>query len=220
MKRETVIFDLDGTLVDNMHIHFEAFTHFNERHGLPAITREMRSRIDGKRNRDIFPILFERELAEDELRAFAAEKEGIYREISKGRLAPLPGLVDFLDHLESVGRPFGIATSAPAPNVPHSLAEAGLEDRFGIAVRSDQVERGKPFPDVFLEAARQLEAEPADCVVFEDSPAGINAAKAAGMTCIGLTTSFSRAELEEHSTPDDVIADYVEYTQRKINVSP
>lgn len=219
MNQKTVIFDLDGTLVDNMHIHFEAFTRFNERHDLPPITHEMRANIDGKRNRDIFPILYGRALEDAELRAHAAEKEGIYREISRGRLAPLRGLVDFLGWLDANGRRYGIATSAPAPNVPHTLDEAGLSRHFEISVRSDEVERGKPFPDVFLEAARRLEAEPSECIVFEDSPAGINAATEAGMACVGLTTSFTRKELERHSTPSMVVADYVEFTELTIKAA-
>src|SRR5262245_44890740 len=122
-----VVFDLDGTLVDNMPIHAEAFAIFVERHGLPPLTLEARAGLDGKRNRDIFPILFGRTLEEDEFQAYAGEKEAIYRELSRGRLVPLRGLPRLLGALERRGIGVALATSAPGPNVQHSLEELGLE---------------------------------------------------------------------------------------------
>ena len=86
------VFDLDGTLVSNMDLHVEAWTRFTERHGLPPFTLEVRAKLDGKRNSDIFPIIFERALSPGEIDNYADEKESLYREISRGRLRPLPGL--------------------------------------------------------------------------------------------------------------------------------
>ena len=85
-----VVFDLDGTLTDNMACHAEAFAFFLERHGLPKLTMAMRERIDGKRNAEIFPILFGREVTAEETRLFEDEKEGAYRELSRDRLHPIP----------------------------------------------------------------------------------------------------------------------------------
>ena len=107
------VFDLDGTLLDNMPFHIEAFNAFAARHGLPALTLERRKWMDGKRNRDIFPGLFERELSADELEAMAEEKESLYRSLSVGRLRPLTGLLRLLDLLDARGVPVAIATSAP-----------------------------------------------------------------------------------------------------------
>ena len=86
-----VIFDIDGTIVDNMHLHAEAFAVFAERHGLPPLTKDDRARLDGRRNSEIFPILFKREVARDEWLAYEHEKEGLYRELSRGRLLPMNG---------------------------------------------------------------------------------------------------------------------------------
>ena len=80
LENQALIFDLDGTLVDNMVWHAQAFDAFATRHGLPRVTHEMRRRIDGKRNSEIFPILFERELSREDIRAFEVEKESAYRE--------------------------------------------------------------------------------------------------------------------------------------------
>jgi beta-phosphoglucomutase len=207
-----VVFDIDGTLVDNMKLHAEAFVRFCSSHSLPAFTAEMRARLDGKRNRDIFPVLFGRALSEDELRAFSSEKEGLYRQLSCGALAPLPGLVELLDRLEEASVPVALATSAPAENVYHTLHELGLTQRLTRVVRSDQVPRGKPHPDVFLEAARAIEADPTRCLAFEDAPMGVRAARAAGMRCVAVTTTFTReAFAAEDAVPDETVADFAEY---------
>lgn len=207
-----VIFDLDGTLLDNMALHAEAFGIFGQRHALPAFGLEMRSRLDGKRNRDIFPVLFGRPLAEDELRRFSAEKEGLYRELSRGRLVALAGLDRLLERLHARAIPVAVATSAPPENVRHTLSELGLAARLDRVVRADEVPRGKPHPDVFLAAARLLDVPAAECLAFEDAPAGVAAAKAAGMTCAGVTTSFSASALgTAGAAPDFTVADFDEY---------
>jgi beta-phosphoglucomutase len=200
---KAVIFDIDGTIVDNMHLHAEAFALFAERHGLRALTSDDRARLDGRRNSEIFPILFNREVPRDEWQAYEHEKEGLYRELSKGRLTPMKGLQLLIDRLRASGIPMALATSAPEPNVAHTLSELGLNDTFPVIVRGDQVPRGKPAPDVFLEAARRLNVAPEHCLVFEDAPMGVEAAHAAGMPVVALTTSFQSphfAQLEQPPT--------------------
>jgi len=209
-----VVFDLDGTLVDNMPIHAEAFSIFSGRHGLPPLTLQDRARMDGKRNRDIFPTLLGRPLDEPALRAYSDEKEAIYRELSRGRLVRLAGLTRLLALLAARGIGVALATSAPEPNVRHSLEELGLGALGARVARSDQVPRGKPHPDVFLAAAAMLGVPAESCLAFEDSPIGVAAARAAGMTCVALTTSFSREDLASlQPPPHSVVADFDEYLE-------
>lgn len=205
-----VVFDLDGTLTDNMPIHRRAFDAFAVRYGLPPLDEPMRLRLDGKRNSDIFPILFGADLAPERGAALAEEKEILYREMSRGLLRPLPGLLKFLDLLAARSIPIAIATSAPAANVPHSLRELGLAERFLHVARSDEEARGKPFPDVFLAAARKIGVAPEHCLAFEDAPSGIAAARAAGMTSVAITTSFKAQHFAEHALSFHV-ADYEEF---------
>ena len=209
---------MDGTLLDNMSFHEEAFNTFAARHGLPALTLETRKWMDGKRNRDIFPYLFTRELTPADVEQLSDEKESLYRELSKGRLVSLVGLDRLLARLKARGIPVALATSAPRANVEHTLTELGLRARFTFIARSDEVAHGKPFPDVFLEAARQLGVAPERCLAFEDAPAGIIAARRAGMFCIGVTTSYPR-ELLEHTDPPPhaVIANYDDFLARDGN---
>ena len=209
------IFDLDGTLVDNMAFHMDAFGRFARRHGLPALRPEDRARFDGKRNRDIFPALVGYALTDEEQRAFSDEKEAAYREISRGRLEPLAGLRALLDILFEHGIGVGVATSAPAENVEHTLAYLGLKQLVPFTARSDEVPRGKPFPDVFLAAARLVGVPAAECVAFEDASMGIVAAQRAGMKAIAVTTTFTRVEFIAHgATPDEAVANYDEFLDR------
>jgi beta-phosphoglucomutase len=206
------IFDLDGTVVDNMPVHAEAFAIFVERHGLRPLTLDDRKRLDGRRNRDIFPDLFGRELTDAEQAAFADEKEALYRERSAGRLVPARGLVRLLDRLDAHAIPVAVATSAPPDNVAHTLAQLGLATRLACIVRSDQVPRGKPFPDVFLAAAERLGVPAAECVAFEDAPIGIIAARNAGMTTVAVGSGFpADVFLAPEVGADVVVKDFEEY---------
>jgi HAD superfamily hydrolase (TIGR01509 family) len=202
------VFDLDGTMVDNMPWHTRAFEAFVARHGLPPVTLELRRRIDGKRNREIFPLLFEREMAADEIRAFEDEKEGAYREMSRAALTPMAGLLRLLDRFDAHAIPVAVATSAPESNVVHTLREIGLHARIATIARGDQVPLGKPAPDVFLHAASLLGVAPEACLAFEDAPLGVASARRAGMMCVALTSSFTpesfaASDIPPHATYAD-----------------
>lgn len=203
LRPQAVIFDIDGTIVDNMALHAEAFGVFAGRHSLPPLTPADRAKLDGRRNSEIFPVLFGRDMTRDEWRRYEDEKEGLYRELSHGRLAPLPGLLTLLDRLAADEVKLALATSAPEANVTHTLRELDLENRFPIIVRGDQVAQGKPAPDVFIEAARRLGVQASECVVFEDAPMGVVAAQAAGMRVVALTTSFAAELFQKLPMPPD-----------------
>ncbi|BCS34194.1 hydrolase [Luteitalea sp. TBR-22] len=208
-RPRAVVFDLDGTLVDNMSLHAQAFGSFAAAHQLPPLTMDLRRRIDGKRNSEIFPMLFEREMTWDEILQFEEEKEGAYRQLSRGRLLPVRGALTLLARLEAHGIGVAVATSAPLKNVVHTLAETGLDARFTIIARGDEVKRGKPFPDVFALAAERLAVPPTECLAFEDAPIGVAAAMAAGMTTVGVTTTFSVEQFAAHiPAPHGVVPDY------------
>jgi beta-phosphoglucomutase len=211
-----VVFDMDGTLLDNMPFHEEAFNTFAQRHGLPALTLETRQWMDGKRNRDIFPHLFaaSRTLSHAEVEQLADEKESLYRQLSAGRLTTLPGLDHLLTRLEAHDIPVALATSAPRANVEHTLAELGLRTRISLIARSDDVAHGKPFPDVFLEAARLMGVSAERCLAFEDAPAGIVAARAAGMRTFGVSTSYTHDILQRtNPPPHGIVSNYDDFLQ-------
>jgi len=196
-----VVFDVDGTLLDNMPFHVEAFEAFTAAHGLPSLTPEMRKWMDGRRNSDIFPRLFDRPMTEAEVAELSQQKESGYRSLSAGRLTPLAGLMRLLDGLDAAAVPVALATSAPRENVEHTLRELDLASRLTVIARSDEVAHGKPAPDVFIEAARKLGVDPAACVAFEDAPIGVIAAARAGMTVVAVTTSYPAEVLATTDPP-------------------
>jgi beta-phosphoglucomutase-like phosphatase (HAD superfamily) len=118
-----------------------------------------------------------------------------------------------LEALASHRIPVAVATSAPRENVVHTLGELGLADRFRSIALSDEVPRGKPFPDVYLRAAAGLGVDPSACLAFEDAPIGVAAARAAGMRCLALTSTFPREAFEsgEWPAPHGVCPDYLAY---------
>ena len=121
-----VVFDIDGTLLDNMPFHIEAFEAFTAAHQLPPLTLEMRKWMDGRRNSDIFPRLFGRDLSDAEVAELSHQKESGYRRLSAGRLKPLAGLLRLIDGLDAAAVPIALATSAPRENVEHTLRELDL----------------------------------------------------------------------------------------------
>lgn len=211
-RPRAMVFDLDGTLTDNMALHAEAFAVFAARHGLPPLTIADRKRFDGKRNSEIFPALFGRALDAGEVLELEVEKESLYRERSAGLLSPAPGAAELIDRARARGIAVAIATSAPADNVTHTLREIGMPWLLDVVARGDMVPRGKPFPDVFLEAARRVGVEPSACLAFEDAPMGVEAAVAAGMACVAVTTSFDAATFMSASVPPHAcVAHYEEF---------
>jgi len=208
-RPRAVIFDLDGTLADNMAWHARAFEAFVAHHGLPPVTMELRRRIDGKRNSEILPMLFGREMTPAEVDQYEHEKEGAYRRLSRGAMRPVIGAFALLDRLAAHRIPVAVATSAPAENVGFTLRELGLETRLTLVARSDEVPRGKPAPDVYLRAA-SLVGVPADaCLTFEDAPVGVAAARSAGMACVAVTTTFTReAFLDADPPPTEIYTNF------------
>jgi HAD superfamily hydrolase (TIGR01509 family) len=205
---EAAIFDMDGTLTDNMPLHVDSFARFGGRYNLAMPTAEVGAGLAGKRNREIMPVLFGRDLTVEEIERYEAEKEAIYHELIAGGLAPVPGLARLLDLLHSRGIPAAVATSAPAGNVAPTLRAIGAEGRFDAVVLGADVPRSKPAPDIFLEAARRLGRAPERCLVFEDAYAGVAAAKAAGMRCVALATTHTVEELRANTEADLIVRDY------------
>ncbi len=191
------VFDLDGTLVDNMRFHGDAWLALARRLGSAATREDFELRWAGKTAREIFPALLGREVGETEAAVLEHEKESAYRAAYAPHLAPLPGLHAFLDRLDASGVRLAIASAAPAENRDFVLGALGLAGRFTALATPEPGVRGKPHPDLFLLAARRLGLPPERCVGFEDAVNGVVAARAAGMAAVGVRTAASDATLRE-----------------------
>jgi len=185
---EALIFDMDGVLVDSNPMHRRAWEVFNLRYGLET-TPAMHERMYGKRNDEIVRDFFGDSLSPEEIVARGREKEILYRELAARELEEMlvPGIRDFLQRYYYL--PTAIATNAEPENVNFLLDGASLRRYFRVVVDGHQVNRPKPFPDIYLRAADLLAVKPENCLVFEDSYSGVQAALAAGMRVIGITTT-------------------------------
>jgi beta-phosphoglucomutase family hydrolase len=183
-----LIFDMDGVIIHSNPMHREAWAAFNRRYGIET-TDEMQERMYGRRNDQIVRDFFGDTLEPEEVKARGAAKEQLYREMIEEKLDELlvPGIREFLETYR--GTPMGLASNADPPNVNFLLDRARLRPYFHAVVDGSQVTQPKPHPEIFLRAAGQLRTAPADCIVFEDSYSGVEAARAAGARIVGLSTT-------------------------------
>lgn len=190
------LFDMDGTLVDNMAYHIASWEAFCQRYHLPFSLETYYRQFNGRTSRDVLQLLFGRPLTDAEVHDFTEEKEELYRELYRPHLRPVTGCIPFLENLKAHGVKLAVATSAPLSNLQFTLDGAGLAPFFEVVVYGAMVKRGKPDPEIYLTTAEKLGVDPARCVVFEDALLGIESARRAGMTVVALTTSHSAAELK------------------------
>jgi HAD superfamily hydrolase (TIGR01509 family) len=193
----TFIFDLDGVIVDSNPVHVQVWEEYLRRQGI-SVDRTLPDLMYGRRNDDIVRDLIGDHLTPEEVFAHGAAKEALYRDVMKAQLARrlVPGISTFLSRHADILT--GLATNAEPANAEFVLNESGLRRYFPVIVDGQQVARPKPDPEVYLRAARLLGRPPRDCVVFEDSIAGVQAGRAAGTRVVALTTthaSFPEADL-------------------------
>ena len=209
-----LIFDLDGVVVDSMPVHEIAWRKYLESLGIRD--EDLLARMHGRRNDDIVLDFLGPSADQQSVQEHGSAKERLYRELMHDRLKDqmVPGVRRFLQH--AAGAPLGLASNAERPNIDFVLDGADLRPFFQVIVDGAQVEHAKPAPDIYLLAARELGVEPRNCIVFEDSPVGIAAARAAGARVVGLLTreqSFDDVALSVPDFLDPRIERWL-YTQR------
>lgn len=181
-KFKGVVFDLNGTLIWDTRLHNQAWDTFLARHNLVLSDQQKNEKIHGRNNELIFPALFERELSTAEIARYISEKEAIYRDLCiQGGIGFAPGVVDFIRFLKGARVRVAIATASGLENVDFYNRYLGLgklvEER--LIVYNDGSYRSKPDPDIFQEAIKRLHLDSRDTLIFEDSLAGIEAARRA-----------------------------------------
>jgi HAD superfamily hydrolase (TIGR01509 family) len=182
-----LIFDMDGVIVDSNPIHSEAWKIYLSSVGMTVNALE--ERMIGKRNDEIVRDFFGPGLDDSEVAACGAAKEALYRKMMAPCLSDrlVSGLIPFLDMCEGV--PTGLATNAEPLNVQFVLEQSGLSGRFDVIVDGHQVVRPKPHPEIYQHAAGELRTPPQNCIVFEDSFTGAQAARLAGARVVGVATT-------------------------------
>ncbi|MEO3848165.1 HAD family phosphatase [Streptomyces sp. B8F3] len=181
-----VVFDLDGTLVDSEPNYYEAGRRVLEQHGVTGFTWEEHAGFLGVGTRETLRTLRERYALAAPLAELLTEKNAAYLQLARASSQAYPQMRTFAEMLRAAGRPIAVASGSSRAAIEAVLPAAGLDGLFGTLVSAEEVERGKPEPDVFLEAARRLGVRPEDCAVVEDAPPGWEAARRAGMRCVAV----------------------------------
>jgi beta-phosphoglucomutase len=181
-----VLWDVDGTLVDTAELHFQAWCALARELGKP-FTRADFAGTFGWRNPEIIPKLFGMHHSEADIAALGDRKEDLYRAQARHGIDLLPGVANLLEALHADGCLQAIGSSAPRANLEMILDLTKTRGLLPVVVAMEDTRRGKPDPEVFLIAARLLGVSPSRCLVLEDAPVGIQAAKAGGMRAIAVT---------------------------------
>ncbi|MGV3571671.1 MAG: HAD family hydrolase [Ramlibacter sp.] len=189
-----LIFDMDGTMVDSMPAHARSWEEFTRRHGIDLPVDEVLRRTTGRTGVECIRELMG-ELDEAEALRLIGEKEALYREYFAGEFREVAGFGRFARLARERGLKWAIATAGDKHNIAFALEHLKLAQPPQAIVGGDEGLRGKPEPDLFLEAARRIGAAPSECIVFEDAPFGIEAAHRAGMRAVAICTTHHPREL-------------------------
>lgn len=194
---KSAIFDMDGVVVDSVEAYAIAFYNQFRKIGLEVKKERIRQMV-GMTPYAITEKIFEENDIKESVERFVANMSEEFKKIGKGKIKRLPKVIEFLEKLDSVNVKNAIASGTTPELIKFTIEIMGMRKYFQEIVSGSEVEKGKPEPDIFLLAAKKLNVDLKDCIVFEDSIVGVEAAKRAGMECIGLATGhYSIEELKE-----------------------
>lgn len=212
MSKRAFIFDMDGTIVDNMAFHTKSWITFFERRGQKIDADEFFLATAGRQGKEIMRTYVGEHISDDENKVLNEEKESVYRELYKPHLKTVDGFDGLMAEARRRNVSLAVATSAPNANIEFTLDGLHLRSKFDVIVGAADVARGKPEPDGFLLAAQRCGADPKDCIVFEDAPLGVEAARRAGMRCVVLTTTLPAEAFASFDNVIHIASDFSELT--------
>lgn len=192
------IFDMDGTLVDNMGFHAKSWAALFEEHGITENADEFLHKTAGKTFWETLPQVFG-DISMDRMLELTRWKEDVYQKLFEPHRKLIAGLDAFLVRASELGIKMAVATAASPRNVDFILDGLAIRNTFGAVVTSADVSNGKPDPEIFLKSAERLGVKPAFCIVFEDAFGGFTAADRAGMKSIGIASVHTVDEIRANS---------------------
>ncbi len=210
-QAKALIFDMDGTLIDNMEYHRLSFFEFLKCHGISITEAEYEHKNKGTIT-EIIPRFFGDGLSPEQILELGEEKEALYREMYAPHLQPIDGLTEFLEKAKRLNLKVALATMGDQQNIRFTLEGLQIQHFFDATVGGEEVTYGKPDPEVFLKAADKLAVSPQSCIAFEDSVSGITAALAAHMPVVGVASTHSPEELSALFQLPTIIRTYHELT--------
>ncbi len=204
---------MDGVICDTNPHHSLAWKAFLKKFEIDATEEEFIAHMYGKSNSYILKYFLKRDVIGEEFASMEFEKEALFRQLYEPEVVPIDGLLAFIDDLKANGVKTGIATSAPVENLELILSKLPLADKMQSLLSSADVIHHKPNPEVYLKSAANLGIQPENCIIFEDSHAGVSAGKAAGAKVVGVLSTY---KIEELPVCNDYIRDYKEMTYQRV----
>ena len=208
-RQKAFLFDLNGTMIDDMSYHLEVWYDILVNDLGARMTRgQVKAQLYGKSQELLVRVFGSERFSQQELDNISISKERRYQQLYKPHLDLLPGLFAFLEESYNARVKMGIGTAAIPFNVDFALDTLKIRHYFDAVITADDVRQSKPHPDTYLALADGLQIDPIDCLVFEDTPKGVEAAYNAGMQAVVLTTSHRHEEFSEYPNVILYIEDY------------
>jgi beta-phosphoglucomutase len=208
---QALIFDLNGTMINDMAFHIHAWTEILNADLKAGLTPEqVKSQMYGKNSELLIRVFGEQRFSNEEMDFWSIEKEKRYQKAYLPHLRLIDGLAEFLEKAYRKNIPIGIGSAAIPFNIDFVLDQVDIRKYFKAIVSAEDVTISKPHPETFLKAAALLNTDPKDCVVFEDAPKGVEAASLAGMRCVVITTMHNRNEFPAAENIMAFIKDYTD----------
>ncbi|RBL91632.1 HAD family hydrolase [Chitinophaga flava] len=204
------IFDLNGTMINDMEYHLDGWYNMLNKLGANMTREAVRGHMYGKNEELLMRIFGKERFTLPQMLEIAHEKEVLYQEAFRPHLELIAGLPAFLRQAADAGIPMTIGSAANRFNISFVLDNLQLHDYFNAVVSAEDVATSKPNPEVFLKCAAAIHATPADCIVFEDAPKGVEAALNAGMQAVVLTTMHTRDEFAAYPNILAFVEDYTD----------
>ncbi|WP_426104942.1 HAD family hydrolase [Massilia sp. TSP1-1-2] len=212
MTKRAFIFDMDGTIVDNMSFHTASWITFFQRRGQDIDADAFFRATAGRQGKEIIRSYLGEHLDDAAVLALNQEKESVYRELYAPHRKTVDGFDDLIDQAKLRGVALAVATAAPDANITFTLDGLDVRRHFDAVVGAADVARGKPHPDVFLLAAQRCGVAPEHCIVFEDAPLGVEAARRAGMKAVVLSTTLPAEAFAEFDNVLHIASDFSQLT--------
>jgi beta-phosphoglucomutase family hydrolase len=209
MEKKAFIFDLNGTMIDDMHYHAQAWYDILNNDLKAGLTwDEVKVQMYGKNSELLERIFGKNHFSNERMKELSLEKERRYQQEFLPKLSLIPGLQKFLEKAKQLNIPMAIGTAAIPFNVDFVLDNLKIRNFFEAIVSADDVTESKPNPETFIKCAQILDMEPSACIVFEDAPKGIEAALNAGMESVVLTTMHPAEDFSSYKNVISFIKDY------------
>ena len=211
--KPTLIFDMDGVLVDNTPYQARAFQLLFRDLGLTTNARQLLRRLNGMPATDILKTVFRNPVPDKQLKEYAAQREFLYRTLYWTKRCEMPGLRAFMEAARAAGFRTGLGTGSAPETIGYIIDHLDLRRYFDVVVGKDDVTKGKPHADTFAAVAAKLGAKPENCIVFEDAVLGEQAAYKAGMRVVAVASSL---KVKDFQAPLTVIKDFTGFTPARL----